>query len=85
MGNYKRTANDSHYDRKTEDESLDSPFINRFEVKFNLLESDNMTFSNFNHSLIANRLQAEMFIPCLTYSYFHEQKVKTNRSTEGVH
>ncbi|QNK86404.1 hypothetical protein H7992_14165 [Sporosarcina sp. resist] len=79
MGNYKRTANDSHYDRKAENELLDSPFINRFEVKFNFLESDNMTFSNLNHTLIANRLLAELFIPCLTYSYFHEQKVKTNR------
>lgn len=25
------------------------------------------------------RLKAEMFIPCLTYSYFHHKQVKTNR------
>ncbi|REB10032.1 hypothetical protein DVB69_04290 [Sporosarcina sp. BI001-red] len=83
MRNYKRTANDSHYDRKAENESLDSRYTNRFEVKLNFLESDNMTFSNLNHSLIANRLRAEMFIPCLKYSYFYERKVKTNRGQKG--
>ncbi|WP_301107111.1 hypothetical protein [Sporosarcina sp.] len=79
MGNYKRTATDSHYDRKVENESLESHFTNRFEVKLNFLESDKMNFIDLNHSLIANRLLAEMFIPCLTYSNFHELKVKTNK------
>lgn len=83
MSNYRRTATDSHYDRKAKNESLDSCFANRFEVKLNFLESDNMNLSDLNHSLIAKRLLAEMFIPCLTYSYFHEQKVKTNRGQRG--
>lgn len=38
-----------------------------------------MTFANLNHSEIAKRLRAELFIPCLTYSNFHNKKVKTNR------
>ncbi|MEX3745965.1 hypothetical protein [Lysinibacillus xylanilyticus] len=79
MGNRNKTACDSHYDRKAEDESLEGNFTNRFEVKLFFKEADNMTFANLNHALIVQRLQKEMFIPCLTYSYFHDKQVKTNR------
>lgn len=77
MTNHDRKANESHYDRKAEDNSIDSKFINRFEVKLNFKEADNMTFANLNHKIIVNRLMAEMFIPCLTYTNFHEKAVKT--------
>jgi len=77
--NSKKKAVNSSYDRKVKDASLVSSFTNRFEVKMFFKEEDAMTFANLNHRIIANRLLAELFIPCLTYSYFHERKVKTNR------
>lgn len=77
MANHDRKANESHYDRKVKDNSIDSKFINRFEVKLNFKESDNMTFANLNQKIIVNRLLAEMFIPCLTYTNFNEKMVKT--------
>ncbi|MFJ7731544.1 hypothetical protein ACIQXF_06565 [Lysinibacillus sp. NPDC097231] len=83
MGNPKKTACDSHYDRKAKDESLESNFTNRFEVKLFFKEADNMTLGNLNHALIIQRLQKEMFIPCLTYSYFHDKQVKTNRGDKA--
>lgn len=77
--NPNKTAVTSHYDRKAKDKEIESKFINRFEVKLFFNEVDNMTFCNLNHRLIMQRLQKEMFIPCLTYSNFDEKKVKTNR------
>jgi len=77
--NPNKTAVNSHYDRKVEDKSLDSNSTNRFEVKMYFKERDNMTFANLNHALIIERLKAELFIPCLKYSNFHEKKVKTNK------
>ncbi|WP_342558327.1 hypothetical protein [Metasolibacillus sp. FSL K6-0083] len=74
---------DSHYDRAVEDDTLETNFINRFEVKLFFKEADNMTFGNLNHSVIVQRLQKEMFIPCLTYSYFNDKSVKTNRGTKS--
>ena len=43
----------------------------------------NMRLSNLNHVVIVGRLQKEMFIPCLTYSYFHDKKRKTNRGDKA--
>lgn len=77
--NSDKTAVNSSYDRKAKDSSLDSSFTNRFEVKMFFKEEDAMIFANLNHRVIVNRLQAETFIPCLTYSIFHEKQVKTNR------
>jgi hypothetical protein len=77
--NPNKTAVNSHYDRKAEDASLVSSFTNRFEVKMFFKEENNMTFASLDHRVIVNRLQAETFIPCLTYSNFHKQKVKTNK------
>lgn len=74
---------DSHYDRAVENDTLETNFINRFEVKLFFKEADNMTFGNLNHSVIVERLQKEMFIPCLTYSYFNDKSVKTNRGTKS--
>lgn len=74
-----KKAVDSHYDRAKKDESNDSSFTNRFEVKLFFKESDNMTFANLNHALIVERLSKEMFIPCLTYSNFRDKQVNTNR------
>lgn len=83
MGNPNKKACDSHYDRLAEDETLETNFINRFEVKLFFKEADNMTLGDLNHNLIVQRLQKELFIPCLTYSYFHEKKVKTNRGNKA--
>ena len=83
-GNRDKTAINSHYDRSKKVEGFDvSKNINRFEVKMYFKESDNMTLSNINHGLITNRLQKEMFIPCLTYSYFHERTVETTKGTQS--
>ncbi|KGA81110.1 hypothetical protein KQ41_20090 [Lysinibacillus fusiformis] len=82
MGNSNKTACDSHYDRKAKDETLDTNFTNRFEVKLFFKEKDNMKFSNLNHRIIMERLHKEMFIPCLTYSYFHERTVETYRGSK---
>ncbi|MGE7927588.1 hypothetical protein [Lysinibacillus xylanilyticus] len=82
-GNPNKTACDSHYDRKVEDELIESNFTNRFEVKLFFKEADNMTLSNLNHSTLVQRLQKEMFIPCLTYSYFNYKQVKTNRGDKA--
>ena len=79
MGNSKKTACDSHYDRMAEDSKLETKFTNRFEVKLFFKESDNMTFGNLNHRLITERLKKEMFIPCLTYSIFHENKFRNKK------
>ncbi|UUV23433.1 MULTISPECIES: hypothetical protein [Lysinibacillus] len=79
MGNPNKKACDSHYDRKAKDEMLEDNFINRFEVKLFFKESDGMKLYDLNHDEIIARLQKEMFIPCLTYSYFHDKQVKTNR------
>ncbi|MFC9539052.1 hypothetical protein ACFTQ7_04120 [Lysinibacillus sp. NPDC056959] len=78
-GNPNKTACDSHYDRKVEDELINSNFTNRFEVKLFFKEANNMKLYDLNHNLIVQRLQKEMFIPCLTYSYFYDKQVKTNR------
>lgn len=78
MGNRNKTACDSHYDRLAEDKSLETSFTNRFEVKLFFKESDSMKLYKINHSLIVQRLQKEMFIPCLTYSYFNGKSVKTS-------
>jgi len=83
MGNPNKTACESHYDRKAKDETLDSDFINRFEVKLFFKEANSMKLYDLNHSIIIERLQKEMFIPCLTYSYFHDKKVKTNRGQKA--
>lgn len=77
--NPNKTAVNSHYDRKAKDRFIESNFTNRFEVKMYFKEKDNMTFAKLNHKLIIQRLQKEMFIPCLTYSHFYNKKVKTNR------
>lgn len=77
--NPNKTAVNSHYDRKVKDKAVESKFINRFEVKLFFKEEDHMTFVNLNHRLIMQRLQKEMFIPCLTYSNFYEKKVKTKQ------
>mgnify|MGYP003514138791 CR=1 FL=1 len=81
--NPNKKACDSHYDRLAEDDTLETNFTNRFEVKLFFKEADNMTFGNLNHSLIVQRLQKEMFIPCLTYSYFNDKSVKTNRGNKS--
>ncbi|KAB0443269.1 hypothetical protein [Lysinibacillus fusiformis] len=81
-GNPTKTVYESHYDRLAEDETLETNFINRFEVKLFFKEADNMTLGDLNHNLIVQRLQKELFIPCLTYSYFQEKKVKTNRGNK---
>ncbi|MGE7999390.1 hypothetical protein ACQKOF_12025 [Lysinibacillus sp. NPDC093190] len=41
-----------------------------------------MKFSNLNNRIIMERLQKEMFIPCLTFSFFHERTVETNRGSK---
>lgn len=83
-GNRNKTAINSHYDRSKKVEGFGaSKHINRFEVKMYFKESDNMTLSNINHGLITNRMQKEMFIPCLTYSYFHERTVETTAGTQS--
>lgn len=82
-GNPNKTACESHYDRKVEDETLENNFINRFEVKLFFKEADNMKLYDLNHNLIVQRLQKEMFIPCLTYSYFHDMQVKTKRGDKA--
>lgn len=82
-GNRNKTAINSHYDRSKKVEGFGtSENINRFEVKMYFTAGDNMTLSNINHGLITNRMQKEMFIPCLTYSYFHERTVETTTGTQ---
>ena len=83
MGNRNKTACDSHYDRKAEDELIDTNFTNRFEVKLFFKEADNMKLYDLNHNLIVQRLQKEMFIPWLTYSYFNDKQVKTDRGDKA--
>lgn len=82
-GNRNKTACESHYDRKVEDETLEDNFINRFEVKLFFKEVDNMKLYDLNHNLIVQRLQKEMFIPCLTYSYLNDKQVKTSRGDKA--
>ena len=83
-GNRNKTAINSHYDRSKKVESFGlSKHINRFEVKMYFKESDNMSLSNINHRLITERMQKEMFIPCLQYSYFHERTVSTVKGTQS--
>lgn len=81
-GNRNKTAINSHYDRAKKVKGFGiAKHINRFEVKMYFKESDNMRLSFINHRLITKRMQKEMFIPCLQYSYFHERTVKT---TKGI-
>jgi len=81
-GNRNKTAINSHYDRSKKVEGFGlNRHINRFEVKMYFKEGDNMSLANINHSLIAERLKKEIFIPCLQYSYFHERTVGT---TKGI-
>lgn len=82
--NPNKTAVTSHYDRAKKDGAIEGNFNNRFEVKLFFKEKDNLTFSNLNHRTIMERLQAEMFIPCLTYSNLHEKEVKTNRGQKQL-
>lgn len=76
--NPNKKACESHYDRAVENETLDTAFTNRFEVKLFFKESDKMTFRNID-SIIVHRLQQEMFIPCLSYSVFHENKFRSKK------
>lgn len=77
--NPNKTAIDSHYDRIVKDSTLETKYRNRFEVKLYFKESDKMTFANLNHRLITERLQKEMFVPCLAYSVFHENKFRSKK------